>query len=286
MEAAMKNFRLCAFADEADSALSGQIRALKENGISYIELRGVDRKNVSTLTLNEAREIKKRLSGEGISVWSVGSPIGKVGILEPFAPHLDLFHRILEMAGVLGAACIRLFSFYIPKGRDRGEFSAEVLERLSKFCEAAAGSGILLCHENEKAIFGEDPDSCLEIHRALPEMKAVFDPANFVQCGKDTVNAFQMLSPYIHYLHIKDALADGRIVPAGRGEGKIPELLSLYEKLGGGVLTLEPHLAVFDGLKALEREAHSKITYSYPSQRAAFDAACAALKDLLSREDT
>ena len=86
-----------------------------------------------------------------------------------------------------------------------------------------------------------------------------------MQCGK-TVNAFQMLSPYIHYLHIKDALADGELSRrAGAMENS--ELLSLYEKLGGEYSRLSP-TAVFDGLKALEREAHSKITYSYPSQRA------------------
>ena len=38
----MNAFKLCAFADEADSQLDGQIRALTENGISYIELRGLD----------------------------------------------------------------------------------------------------------------------------------------------------------------------------------------------------------------------------------------------------
>ena len=118
----MKNFRLCAFADEADSALSGQIRALKENGISYIELRGVDRKNVSTLTLNEAREIKKRLSGKGISVWSVGSPIGRSGFLSLLLLISIYFTAYLSWLGCWGG-CIRLFSFYIPKARPGRIFS-------------------------------------------------------------------------------------------------------------------------------------------------------------------
>ena len=54
-------FQLAAFADEADGALAKQITAMKENGIDYLEIRGVDGKNISNLTNEEAKEIKKRL---------------------------------------------------------------------------------------------------------------------------------------------------------------------------------------------------------------------------------
>ena len=43
-------FRLAAFADEADSRLDGQISAMRENGVEYLEIRGVDGKNVSDIT--------------------------------------------------------------------------------------------------------------------------------------------------------------------------------------------------------------------------------------------
>ena len=54
-------------------------------------------------------------------------------------------------------------------------------------------------------------------------MKAVFDPANFVQCGVDTLKAWEMLKNKVEYLHIKDAVGQA-IVPAGEGEGNIKEL--------------------------------------------------------------
>ena len=76
----MEKFRLCAFADEADKAISGQVKALHENEIKLIELRGVDGKNVADLIPSEAQELKKRFDCEGIAVWSIGSPIGKVDI--------------------------------------------------------------------------------------------------------------------------------------------------------------------------------------------------------------
>ena len=54
------NIKLCAFADEADPSLDGQIDALKANGISLLEIRGVDGKNISAVTIEEAKEIKKK----------------------------------------------------------------------------------------------------------------------------------------------------------------------------------------------------------------------------------
>ena len=39
-------FQLCAFADEADGKLAGQIDAMKANAIPYLEVRGVDGKNL------------------------------------------------------------------------------------------------------------------------------------------------------------------------------------------------------------------------------------------------
>ena len=89
----MEKFRLCAFADEADKAISGQVKALHENEIKLIELRGVDGKNVADLIPSEAQGLKKRFDCEGIAVWSIGSPIGKVDITSPAADELDRFSR-------------------------------------------------------------------------------------------------------------------------------------------------------------------------------------------------
>ena len=74
--------RLCAFADEADASLRGQIAALKKNGIGLIELRGINGTNISKITEDEARKYKSELDEGGISVWSIGSPIGKIKITD------------------------------------------------------------------------------------------------------------------------------------------------------------------------------------------------------------
>ncbi|MBQ8979781.1 MAG: sugar phosphate isomerase/epimerase [Oscillospiraceae bacterium] len=265
-------YTLAAFADEAASSLDGQIEAMRENGIHYLEIRGVDGSNIADISENKAEEIKRRLSDSGLEVWSLGSPYGKIGMSEDFSAHMDKFRRSLDIAGILGAGHIRLFSFYGEPQLDA------VLERLGCFADAAKGYDVILCHENEKGIYGDTADKCLEIHKAFPSIRAVFDPANFVQCGQDTKAAWELLSPYVEYMHIKDALPDGSVVPAGKGTGQLPYLLSQYS---GEVLTLEPHLSVFEGFDKLEGDEKSKMGFCYPDSRTAFKAAADALKELI-----
>ena len=275
----MNNFSLCAFADEAGDSLVQQIDALKANGIAKLEIRNVDGVNVSDFDVNKSKEVKKALDDNGISVFSIGSPIGKIGIEDDFEPHLEKFKHTLQIADILGAKAFRLFSFYIDADKNPQDFTDEVLERMSRFAEVP--TDVTLCHENEKGIFGDKPERCVMIHKVLPKIKAVFDPANFVQCGVDTLSAFDMLSPYVQYMHIKDAVASGNVVPAGRGDGNIAQILQKYS---GSVLTLEPHLFEFSGLAALENDGEkSKISGAYKNGREAFDAGAAALKNIINK---
>ena len=271
--------RFCAFADEASPELSGQINALKRNGASYIELRGVNGKNVSDLTIEEALEAKKMLDDGGISVFSIGSPIGKIDMKDDFDTHLDKHKHVIELAEIFGAKRIRMFSFYGAEGRKN-----DVIERLNKLISVTPDH-ITLCHENEKGIYGETPERCLEILEALPRMKAVFDPANFVQCGVDTLKAWEMLKNKVEYLHIKDAVGQA-VVPAGEGDGNVKEIVTDYFKLGGEVISMEPHLSNFVGLSGLEREGEESkvgLVSHFDSKESAFDYACQTFKGIVAK---
>lgn len=276
--------RIYGFADEASSDINEQILAMKRNGLDGLEIRNVDGVNISDITVAKAQEVRKKLRDNGLTVWSIGSPIGKIDIgKDDFNEHLDKFRHTLELAKVLETENIRLFSFYMPEDRNPEDYRNEVIDRMGQLLDVAKGSGVDLCHENEKGIYGDDAKHCLELFHALPQLKGVFDPANFVQCGQDTLEAWKLLHPYIKYLHIKDACADGSIVPAGKGAGNISAIISAYQVQGGDVLSMEPHLAVFQGLSALEREGEkSNISaYAYKDNQTAFDAGCAALRTLL-----
>lgn len=277
----MAEIKLCAFADEAGDSLSEQIKALTENGIELIEVRAIDKVNVTKFTNEQIKEYKKMLDDAGIKVWSIGSPIGKVKIADDFQIDLDRCKRTVEIAEMFGAKAIRMFSFYGTEGKP--EYRDLVMERLAKYVETTKGTDVVLCHENEKGIYGENAARCLEIHEAIPELKCVFDPANYVQCGQNTLEAWDMLEKHVFYGHIKDSLADGSIVPPGKGEGHIPEYLPKFKAKGCEVLTLEPHLAIFSALADIEQKGdESKIgLYKFTSAREAFDFAVNSLKDII-----
>ena len=111
----MENFNIFAFADESDSSIDGQIKAMLRNNLKGLEIRGVDGENISDISLDKAKEVKEKLDANGLITWSIGSPIGKINITDDFAPHLDKFKHTLEIANILGSKNIRLFSFYIPE---------------------------------------------------------------------------------------------------------------------------------------------------------------------------
>jgi len=274
--------KLCAFADEADPMLDAQIEAMSANDIALLEIRVADNKNISQITVDEGKEFRRRLDASGISVWSLGSPAGKIKINDDFDKEIEQFKRMLECGAVLDAKCMRLFSFYGTNAQE--EYFEQVCERLAKYVELCQPYGIIPCHENEKGIYGEDAAHCLAILKAVPGLKAVFDPANFVQAKQDTLEAWDMLEDYVYYGHIKDAKENGAVVPPGCGIGHIPEYLPKFVEKGCSVLTLEPHLRNFVGLDALEEEgAKSNVsTLSFSSNRESFDYAVNSLKKIIS----
>ncbi len=281
----MANFRLSAFADEADAKLDKQLAALKRNGIDRIEMRGVDGKNVSELTDDEAKLAKKKLDDAGVGFSAMGSPFGKYPIEADFTEHLNAFKRGLDICNIMGAKTIRMFSFHMPKdGSKPADWRNKVMDQLGMMLDVADKAGIKLCHENEKGIYGDTDDRCVDIMEQYgSRMGCIFDPANFIQCGVVPKTAFPKLEKYLTYMHIKDAIKEtGAVVPAGMGDGSLPWILSQVNKIQGEViLTIEPHLTVFDGLAALQDEKLEH-KFSYPDKETAFDAAVAAIKNVIS----
>ena len=279
-------FIFTGFSDEIDADIRVQFAHLNEIGIRYFEPRNISGTNISDLTVPEAEALKALMDEKGIRVSSIGSPIGKIGIEEDFPGHLDKLRHTMEIARILGTRCIRIFSFYIPEGQ-HSLWRDEVLRRTKAMASLAAEADILLLHENEKGIYGDTAARCREILDEVHSghLRAVFDPANFIQCGEVTwPDAYRLLRPYISYMHIKDALLDGTVVPAGYGEGHVGEILSDLKATGyRGFLSLEPHLGTFEGLSSLSREDGRRLS-SEKSSADKFDLAFTALKALLEKD--
>lgn len=278
----MNKLILSAFADEYADNLKEQCEALNKFDIEYIELRGVNGKNISVLTESEVKEVKKVLDDFGIKVSSIGSPLGKIDIKGDLNGHYETAKRVYETANILGAKNVRMFSFY-SKETPFDKCKSEVYAGLEKLADLSDDTGLTLCHENEARIYGESPEKCLEIAEYFGgRIKCVFDMGNFVLDGYEPLSAYKLLFDYIEYFHIKDAFFTGAIVPAGKGEAKIKEILDDYKENGrkDAVITLEPHLQTFSGLNALVGKSFDN-PYKYDDQKAAFTDAVEKLKGLL-----
>ena len=278
----MAKFVISAFADEAGTTLNEQIAALKRNDIGYIEPRNINGKPILTLTDEELCDVKKALDENGIKVNSLGSPIGKYPINEPFEQHLVDFNRAIEVCKLLGTDKMRMFSFF-TKQSELATYRDEVIRRLNEMCRIAEEHGITLCHENESEIYGQNPEQMLDIMNNVKGIKGIFDPANYRMNDCNIMAGINATLVNLAYLHIKDAIyASQLIVPAGDGEGKIAEVLDIVNEATDEVvyLTLEPHLFLFDAYKGIDKH-ELKVKYTFNNNSESFDFAANALKNLL-----
>ena len=281
----MRKYIISGFSDEIDPNLEKQMEVLKTLGVNHMEIRGVDGKNIAAYSLEEAKVIKKRLDAQGFKISAIGSPIGKIQITEEFEPHFKLFKHVVEIAKILETNYIRMFSFFIPEGENPAACKEEVFSRMKAFVDYAKEADIVLLHENEKEIYGDIASRCLELLEAFygDHFKGIFDFANFLQSGQETMSAYELLKPYVAYIHIKDATAaDGEVKPAGEGDGKVEEILAdLFRNGYEGVLSVEPHLYNFHGLTELENGAFKPSPFTNPID--AYKTAHFALLEILKR---
>ena len=267
--------RLCAFADEYSTIIDEQIEGLRRNGIGLLELRNVDGKNVADITEEEAKACYEKLQKGGIRVWSVGSPLGKADVDCDFAEYEKKVRHICRIANIMKTDKIRMFSFL--NAYDKRE---KVLENLKKMVKIASEYGVGLYHENEKKIYGDTVERVLDIYNNVKGLKLIYDPANFIQCGQDSKVSLDSLFDKTDYFHIKDVIADTEeVVPAGYGDGRIPEIISRIDR--DVVLTVEPHLSVFEGYSAID-DTQMKHKFTFENGKEAFDFAVASIKKILS----
>jgi len=284
----MSKIILSGFADEIDKNLTVQMNVMESLGIHHIEMRGVNGKNLCDCTLEEAKEIKAQMDARGFKLSAIGSPIGKIKITDPFEPHLEQFKHVLDLADLFGTKYIRLFSFYMPKDEDPAIYRDEVMNRMAQFVKTAEGRGITLLHENEKGIYGDIADRCLDIIKTIdsPILRVTFDPANFAQCDEEVYpHAYEQLAPYLTYMHIKDAnYSDHRVVAPGEGDGRVLDVLTALAQKGyEGFLSLEPHLCKFTGFTDLESDAETLDKAAESEGARCFGIAAAALRGLMAK---
>ncbi|MGE0610656.1 MAG: sugar phosphate isomerase/epimerase family protein [Pirellulales bacterium] len=220
---------LSAFGDEAANQKTAvqQFSALAAMGLQYYSVRFVDVgggevKNVMKLTNAEIREVCRQEDEYGLNVASIGSPIGKVKLLDvddgsknayiPFEKYLaNDVKRVCEIAHAFETKLIRGFSFYHPRGSNPADHVTQVVDHLGHIAEACHRSDLTFGLEIEANLVGGSGQLMAEIHRQVnhPALVLVFDAANIFCQGKlphEVLEEYQAMKPGLGWMHIKDYL--------------------------------------------------------------------------------
>jgi predicted dehydrogenase/sugar phosphate isomerase/epimerase len=252
----MMNVEISGFYDEASGKLDEQIALCRKLGSHYLCPRGIDGKNIADFTLEEfLKDVKPRLDDAGIRFSSIGSPIGKIPWSDEaaFAKQKAQLVQLVKIAQAMECRFIRVFAFYCPDEEKEKAFPS-IVAKMKEFLQIAHGSGVKLLLEDEKKVYGSAPEEILRLYQELQseDLALCFDASNYIQCGHDALQAFELLKDHISYIHLKDCSKWGVEVPFGTGEAHYDQI---FEELNAmnyqGFLTLEPHLFKYAVLKPL-----------------------------------
>ena len=217
---------LSGFADEAanDKTLDQQFSAFAALGMRYFSIRFVDAgngiKNVMALDDSELETVKQKIDEYGLSVSSLGSPIGKTKLLDvddgtttpyrPFDQYLaEDVPRACELTNALGAKLIRGFSFYHPRGSNIEDHFAQAVDQIGKIVDVCDSHGLTYGLEVEANLVGQTGDYLARINQQVNRdaMLLIFDGGNLVTMGLSTEEVFQQyvaMKPGLGWIHIKD----------------------------------------------------------------------------------
>jgi len=240
--------KLSGFADEISPDLGKALDTMASLGLRLMELRSIDKVNVLSLTEEHVSRARSVLASKGLSVASIASPIGKIKITDPFEPQVESLKRAVELADAFGTRCIRVFSYYLPKGDDPARWREPVMERMRTLADVAGASGKVLMLENEGELYGDTVERCADIIGTLgvPHVRLVYDPGNLIIVGpRPFTDSFGLAKPFLGYFHVKDySKAEERMVPAGEGDAEWEKVIAGIKEMGfDGVVALEPHLS-------------------------------------------
>ncbi len=217
---------LSGFADEAANTKAAveQFVAFAALGMKYFSIRFIDVgqgvKNVMRLTRPELQRVCRLMAEYGLQVSSIGSPIGKVKLLDkddgtknvyvPFKRYLTTeVARACRIAQFFETKLIRGFSFYHPKGTDPQPHLPEVIDRLGQIAEVCQKNGLIFGLEVEANLVGQNGHLLAEIYRQVdhPALVLVFDAANVLVQGYAPAEVFEQylaMRDGLGWMHIKD----------------------------------------------------------------------------------
>ncbi|MES2793369.1 MAG: TIM barrel protein, partial [Planctomycetota bacterium] len=191
----------------------------------FIDVTGSgETKHIMTLNEAELKTLKELHAAYGIRVASIGSPIGKIKLIDqedgshnrfvPFADYLAKdVQTAIDRATFLETKLIRGFSFYQPKGDDPAKYIPQAVDQIGRITERCAAAGVVYGLEVEANLIGQNGRLLGEIAKQVnsPNMVLIFDGGNLSCQNMNVVecfNEYEAMRPYLGWLHIKDYQVD------------------------------------------------------------------------------
>ena len=238
--------------DEAGQSIEMQIKAHKELGWKYMELRNVDGENLTMVSDEKFEDVYRKVNENGLLVSCFASGIANwsTKISGDFTKDVDELKRAIPRMKKFNTKFIRVMSW--PNDKDNPweeeKWGEEVIKRMKQLSKIAEDGGVILAHENCSGWGGLSPENSIRLLKEVssPAFVLLFDTGNVIpHTNMDTWDFYIKIKPYIKYVHVKDYKADksGATFP-GEGSSKVKEILTDLKNSGyDGFVSIEPHIA-------------------------------------------
>jgi len=225
---------LSGFADEGpvSKRAEEQFTMMRALGLANYTIRFIDVgngvKNAMELTRTEVKKLQKLHAEYGMAVSSIGSPIGKVKLLNqedgtqnryvPFKQYLRKdVQRAIDLALAFDTKLIRGFSYYHPHGEDAWDYLDQAAEQLAEIVERCAKAGVVYGLEVESDLIGADGQTLAALCKKIgsPYTCIIMDVGNMESIGHSPDSVFEQYTaakPGLGWIHIK-----GFNAPRNRG---------------------------------------------------------------------
>jgi sugar phosphate isomerase/epimerase len=239
--------------DEAGQSIETQIKAHKELGWQYLEIRQVDKVNLTDVSDEKFEEIYRKVTAAGMKVSCFASQLGNWArpITGDFKKDIDELKRAIPRMTRFGTKFIRAMSWPNDKEKPltQSAWKKEAIRRMSELVKIAADGNVIIAHENCSGYGGHGATQTLELMQEInsPHLRIVFDTGNFSAYGYRSLDYYLKVKPFISYIHIKDSKNSKEEIYTfpGEGDGDVREILiDLFKSGYDGGLSIEPHMAV------------------------------------------
>ena len=255
---------IAAISDEFSPKLSEAIPLMKEIGMTAVELRVVEGKNILDLSEDEMKRAKEALDQAGLPVISIASPLLKCVL--PNAPDLDsrfqhdafaskhtfadqprLTEHAMQVAQFFGAGIVRVFSYWRTVQPEA--CFERITAALDQLVTLAESENLMIGLENEHACNLGTAAEAAQVLNAIERkhLGLVWDPANALVAGEDPFPVGYSFLPKrrIVHVHAKDCHMENHTPvwgPLGTRSVRWKEqIAALLEDEYNGYISLETH---------------------------------------------